>query len=82
MYEWSQENFLGLFDISNITQGNSSAELNYIGNVNAIDTEGPFNHASAWDDRAILHYDDVYYIHGMQVWKSLWHSPEQVMGPF
>ena len=82
VYEWSQENFLGLFDISNITQGNSSAELNYIGNVNAIDTEGPFNHASAWDDRAILHYDDVYYIHGMQVWKSLWHSPEQVMGPF
>jgi uncharacterized secreted protein with C-terminal beta-propeller domain len=82
VYEWSQENFLGLFDISNITQGDSSAEINYIGNVDAIDTEGPFNHASSWNDRAILHDDDVYYIHGVQVWKSLWYYPEQVMGPF
>jgi len=82
VYEWSQENFLGLFDISNITQGESSTELSYKGRVDAIDTEEPFNHASAWDDRAILHDDDVYYIHGVQVWKSLWHSPEQVTGPF
>ena len=42
VYEWSQENFLGLFDISNITQGDSSAELNYNGRVDAIDTEEPF----------------------------------------
>lgn len=82
VYEWNQENFLGLFDISNITQGDSSAELNYIGNLDALDTEQTFNHASSWDDRAILHDDDIYYIHGMQVWKSLWHSPGQVMGPF
>jgi hypothetical protein len=82
VYEWSQDNFLGLFDISNITQGDSAAELNYKGRVDAIDTEEPFNHASAWDDRAMLHDDDVYYIHGVQVWKSLWHSPEQVTGPF
>jgi len=82
VYQWNQENFLGLFDISNIAQAESSAELNYIGRVDAIETEKPFNHASAWDDRAILHYDDVYYIHGVQVWQSLWHSPEQVTGPF
>jgi len=82
VYEWSQENFLGLFDISNITQSESSAELNYIGRVDAIDIEEPIHHASSWDDRAILHDEDVYYIHGMQVWKSLWQNPEQVMGPF
>jgi len=82
VYEWSQENFLGLFDISNITKGENIAELNYIGRVDAIDTEEPIHHASSWDDRAILHDDDIYYIHGMQIWKSLWHSPEQVMGPF
>ena len=82
VYECNQENFLGLFDISNITQGGST-ELNYNGRVDAIETEEPFNHAFTWDERAILHDgDDVYYIHGMQVRKSLWQSPEQVVGSF
>jgi len=82
VYQWNQENFLGLFDISNIAQEGSNTDLNYIGKVDAIDTEEPIHHASSWNDRAILHDDDVYFIHGVQVWKSLWQNPEQVMGPF
>ena len=82
VYEWNQENFLGLFDISNMAQDDNNTELNYIGRVDAIESKDPISHASSWDDRAILHNDDVYYIHGAQVWKSLWQSPEQVVGPF
>ena len=82
VYKWHQENFLGLFDINNVIQQDSNTDLHYIGRVDAIDTEEPIHHASSRDDRAILHDDDVYFIHGVQVWKSLWQNPEQVMGPF
>ena len=40
------------------------------------------SYASAWDDRSIIHGDNVYYIHGNQVWHTTWAEDAAVFGPF
>jgi uncharacterized secreted protein with C-terminal beta-propeller domain len=40
------------------------------------------HYASGWDDRSIIHGDNVYYIHGNQVWHTSWAEDAEVFGPF
>lgn len=76
---WQPENFLSLLEVSNSDTG---ATLTHVGNIMANDESTDLNNFSSWDDRSILHNDDVYYIHGSQVWRSYWQTPEQITGPF
>jgi len=76
---WKPENFLSLLDVST---GGSDAELTHIGDIVANDENTDSGNYSSWDDRSILHDNDVYYIHGNQVWRSYWLTPEQITGPF
>ena len=39
-------------------------------------------YASGWDDRSIIHGDNVYYIHGNQVWHTTWAEDAAIFGPF
>ncbi|MFQ3189106.1 MAG: hypothetical protein ACI936_000229, partial [Paraglaciecola sp.] len=39
-------------------------------------------YASAWEDRSIIHGENVYYIHGNQVWQTTWAEDATVFGPF
>lgn len=75
---WRPENFLSLLEVSS---GNADAELIHIGDIIANDEEKNFGNNSSWDDRSIIHNNDVYYIHGDQVWRSYWLTPEQITGP-
>ena len=34
------------------------------------------------EDRSVIHGEHVYYIHGNQVWHSLWQSDAEVTGPY
>lgn len=78
---WQQENFLSLIEISTV---NSTPSLIEKGKVTPFDmpTEENNFYISSWEDRAVFHNDDVYYIHGSNVWKSNWINPEQITGPF
>ena len=76
---WQPENFLSLLEVSN---SSSNAELIHIGDIMAKGESKDSGGYSSWDDRSVLHDDDVYYIHGNQVWRSYWPTPEQVTGPF
>jgi len=76
---WQPENFLSLLEVS---INSSNASLTRIGDIVANDENKNSGNYSSWDDRSILHHNDVYYIHGNQVWRSYWLSPEQVTGPF
>ncbi|MBL4764664.1 MAG: beta-propeller domain-containing protein [Colwellia sp.] len=76
---WQPENFLSLLEV---TTGSASAELIHIGDIIANDENSDSGNYSSWDDRSIIHNNDVYYIHGNQVWRSYWLTPEQVTGPF
>lgn len=76
---WSTQNELALIEVSGITQ---DAQLTEIGKVEASYQEQPLYNASGWLDRSVMHGDDVYYIHGHQVWQSLWSAPAQVSGPY
>jgi hypothetical protein len=40
------------------------------------------SYASGWDDRSVIHGDNVYYIHGNQVWHTIWAEDTAVFGPF
>jgi uncharacterized secreted protein with C-terminal beta-propeller domain len=75
---WRPENFLSLLEVSS---DSSNAELTHIGDIIAKDGNTDFGNNSSWDDRSILHNNDVYYIHGNQVWRSYWLTPEQITGP-
>ena len=76
---WRPENFLSLLEVSS---ENSDAELIHVGDIIADDENTDSGNYSSWDDRSILHNNDVYYIHGNQVWRSYWSTPEQITGPF
>jgi len=76
---WNSENFLSLLEV---TTDSSNAELTHIGNIFANDENANTNNYSSWDDRSIMHNNDIYYIHGNQVWRSFWQNPEQITGPF
>ena len=39
-------------------------------------------YANGSDDRSIIHGDNVYYIHGNQVWQTTWAEDAAVLGPF
>jgi len=76
---WFNENELALFEVSSTT---ANAMLNDIGAIKALNQKDPSFNASSWDDRSIFHGDDIYYIHGYQVWQSVWQDINQVTGPF
>jgi len=76
---WKPENFLSLLEVST---DSLNATLTHIGDIIAHDEDANSGNYSSRDDRSILHNNDVYYIHGNQVWRSYWLTPEQIMGPF
>jgi uncharacterized secreted protein with C-terminal beta-propeller domain len=40
------------------------------------------SYSGGWDDRSIIHGENVYYIHGNQVWHSTWAEDAAIFGPF
>jgi hypothetical protein len=39
-------------------------------------------YANGWQDRSVIHGDNVYYIHGNQVWHTTWAEDATIFGPF
>jgi uncharacterized secreted protein with C-terminal beta-propeller domain len=77
---WLPENELALFEI---TGKDNAASLIDKGKIKAqLNDDSDFYYMSGWDDRSIFHGDDIYYIHGNNVWQSDWHSLDITSGPF
>jgi hypothetical protein len=78
---WMPDNFLELIEV---TGNDVDATLLKIGSVKPVVNSEPSeaNYVSGWDDRAIFHNDDIYYLHGNSIWKSFWQIPEITTGPF
>ncbi len=77
---WSPENFLALIEVSS---SDASATLIDKGKVKAENNNNDkYNYISGWNDRAVFHNNDIYYVHGNNVWRSDWQNPEQTTGPF
>jgi len=79
---WSPDNFIALLEVSG---SDSNATLVHRGSVLATDDSDDENkplYTSGWDDRAIFHDNDIYYVHGNRVWQSNWFSVDDVVGPF
>ena len=74
---WSSKSALQLFEV-NIS--GADVEFNNTGSV-----EPEFeskNHYGSWDDRSVIDGDVIYYVHGPDVYKSLWDVPNAIVGPF
>jgi uncharacterized secreted protein with C-terminal beta-propeller domain len=78
---WMPDNSLELIEV---TGNDVDATLLKIGSVKPVVNSEPSeaNYVSGWDDRAIFHNDDIYYLHGNSIWKSFWQIPEITTGPF
>ena len=78
---WTPDNSLQLIEV---TGNDTDATLVEMGSVklkkSTNASEGAYY--SGWDDRAIFHGDDIYYLHGNSIWKSYWQTPELTAGPF
>jgi len=78
---WSLDNFLALIEV---TGSDANAMLVERGDIRPIISgQAEDNlYISGWDDRAIFHDNDIYYLHGNSIWKSFWQTPELISGPF
>jgi len=86
--ETGQEIDVWVFDHSlkllAVTGNDTNATLLEIGSVKPVINTEPSetSYVSGRDDRAIFHDDDIYYLHGNYIWKSIWQAPETTRGPF
>jgi hypothetical protein len=74
---WAASNSLLLLEVDTTS---NNPELIQRSEVRPIVSEQPY--ASGWQDRGIIHGENVYYIHGNQVWQSTWAEDAAVLGPF
>ena len=74
---WNSNSALELFEV-NIS--GADAELSHAGSVApSYDND---NYYGSWNDRAIIHGDLIFYVHGADVYKSSWLVPNDIEGPF
>lgn len=78
---WQQKNYLSLIEVLTTNGFSSLSEKGRVHPLNS-NQDNINNYISSWDDRAILHNEHVYYIHGSNVWKSYWTDSKQITGPF
>jgi hypothetical protein len=74
---WASFNSLMLLEVDTTS---NNPQLIERGVVLPDETKQPY--ANGWQDRSVIHGDNVYYIHGNQVWHSTWAEDAQVFGPF
>jgi uncharacterized secreted protein with C-terminal beta-propeller domain len=74
---WGSSNSLLLLEVDTTSD---NPELIQRSEVRPDVSEQPY--ASGWDDRSIIHGDNVYYIHGNQVWQTTWFENAAIFGPF
>ncbi|GAB3036866.1 beta-propeller domain-containing protein [Bowmanella dokdonensis] len=56
------------------------ASLSVDGQLQADDSDGSYHFGGA--DRSLLQGDNVYYLHGNQLWHAKWTNPDLVSGPY
>lgn len=74
---WAPTNSLMLLEVDTTS---NSPELIQRSEMRPDMSEQPY--ASGWQDRSVIHGENVYYIHGNQVWHSTWIEDGKVFGPF
>jgi len=76
---WYPEHELALVEVTSST---NQGQLLNVGKIKIAQDLNNIDYSSGWDDRALFHFDDIYYIHGRHVWQSNWVSVDDVEGPF
>ncbi len=74
---WAPSNSLMLLEVDTTS---NSPELIQRSEVRPDVSEQPY--AYGWEDRSVIHGNNVYYIHGNQVWHTTWAEDAEVFGPF
>lgn len=72
---WTSENSLVLLEIDTTATQPELIERSVL----KVTTEGYFY---GGNDRSIIHDENIYYIHGNQVWRSTWEEEGEVFGPY
>ncbi|NOU50393.1 hypothetical protein HG263_07540 [Pseudoalteromonas sp. JBTF-M23] len=74
---WTRENALAAFELNT-----GEKQMNYMGS-SVITYPDSDNVPYVWsgNDRAIIHQDDLYYVHGNYIWQSNWLTAAKNTGP-
>ncbi|MFT6735669.1 MAG: putative secreted protein with C-terminal beta-propeller domain, partial [Polaribacter sp.] len=78
---WAPDNSLQLIEVTGSDENATLLEIGRVTPIQSTDASEAI-YVSGWDDRAIFHGDDIYYLHGNSIWKSFWQAPELTTGPF
>ena len=74
---WQPHNSLLMLDVD------ASAGAAQMQVVNRMEVENdPETYAWSGEDRSVIHGDNVFFVHGNQVWHGLWQMDSEVKGPF
>lgn len=74
---WQPENSLLMLEVN---AASGAGEMNVI-NQMAVEND-PESYVWGGEDRSVIHGENVFYIHGNQVWHSLWAKDAAVNGPY
>jgi uncharacterized secreted protein with C-terminal beta-propeller domain len=74
---WAPINSLLMLEVDTQSSGASLTQLNQLSVENAQDA-----YIGGGNDRSVIHGEHVYYIHGNQVWHSLWQQNALADGPY
>jgi uncharacterized secreted protein with C-terminal beta-propeller domain len=77
LHTWAPSNSLMLLEVD--TRSNNP-ELIQRSEVRPDVRQEPY--ANAWEDRSVIHGNNVYYIHGNKVWHTTWAEDATIFGPF
>lgn len=74
---WMPHNSLLMLDV-NAAGGAGEMQV-----VNRMEVENdPYEYVWSGEDRSVIHGENVYFVHGNQVWHSLWAKDAAVTGPY
>lgn len=74
---WSPSNSLLLFEVDTASVNPELIQRREVRPELSTQTN-----ANSWEDRSVIHGDNVYYIHGNQVWHTTWDKDAEIFGPF
>lgn len=76
---WYTENQLAILEVTGIT---NDSDLRDVGYIKAREDDSEVMFGQGWQDRSIFHDQHIYYIHGENVWHSMWPDLTEYSGPY
>lgn len=76
---WFTDNQLAVVEV---TGASNDSDLREVGYIKAYRDSDNYISGQGWKDRSIFHDEHIYYIHGIDVWHTIWPDLTEFSGPY